>query len=444
MRRFPRTAPTLIAPAPSALLVLLALLASFPLPAASRYADALAAQGRLSIPLAEARALESVLGQLLVVNVDGFGYTGNLALEPGFVPMMERLQVGGVIPHYGSADYQKIRRTNRALAGMTTEPLLLCCDIVAVAAPGATGGAARTARFGDGYAGGFIGRFRGLPDEDYRRLAAINAFAFAALGMNVALGPTVDDSTGDPRTEARARALVAELRRFGILPVLKHYPFLPREANLHRESPDTKVALRDVEKRAAVFARMSREAPVLMTTHLADSLVDRDMVTFSAPWNRILRRQTGFDGLLMSDGLLMLGNYAGSSAALLARPGTGLAVQGPAAWAARAILAGHDLVIVEGTAAVTYMVFEGLLAEACGSSPAAGALRARITGAAADIATFKKRNARVLRRQLDVPDAAMAAAVSLAPGSKDDPSVFRVDKARYEALEAAMRAARLP
>jgi beta-glucosidase-like glycosyl hydrolase len=383
---------------------------------------------------------------MLVVNVDGFGYAGPLALEPGFVPMVEKLQVGGVIPHYGSTDWKRIRRTNRALGAMTAQPLLICCDTVKIAVPAGKGAAATTVRFGDGWVGGFIGRFRGLPDEDFRRLAALNAFAFAGLGMNVALGPTVDDSTGDPRSEGRARAVTTELRRFGLVPVLKHYPFLPRGANLHRESPDTKVALRDVETRAAVFHRLSAEAPVLMTTHLMDSLVDPDLVTFSAPWNRILRRQAGFGGLLMTDGLLMLANYTGASAALLApRAGgasaPGNAASGPAAWAVRAVLAGHDLLIVEGSAAVTWKVFEGLLAEACGSSDISRQLRDRITEATARIARFKKQNAELLRRQVDVTDAAMARVVSLVPGDEEKATTFRIDGARFDALQPDMRKA---
>ncbi len=419
-----------------------ALLLCHRLPAAGPgFADALASRGRLAVSLEEARGLEAKLGQMLVVNVDGFGYNGPLALEPGFVPMVERLQVGGVIPHYGSTDWQKIRRTNRALAGMTGQPLLICCDIVRIALPAAKGAAATTARFGDGYVGGFIGRFRGLPDEDFRRLAGLNAFALAGLGVNVALGPTVDDSTGDSRTDDRARAVTAGLRRFGIIPVLKHYPFLPRGANLHRESPDTRIALRDVEKRAAVFRRLSSEAPILMTTHLVDSLVDPDLVTFSAAWNRTLRTHTGFGGLLMSDGLLMLGNYTGASAALLDRPGAGISAEGPAAWAARAVLAGHDLLIVEGTAAVTYKVFEGLLAEACGDTPVARQLRSRITEATARIARFKKQNAALLRRRVEVPDAAMALLGSLVPGDQDSASAFRIDGVRFDILEADMRKA---
>src|SRR5208337_1596103 len=92
--------------------------------------DSLAASGKLAVSRDEARELEAGIGQLLVVNVDGFGYAGPLALEPGFAPMVHRLQIGGVIPHYGSTSYERIRQTNRSLAGLTDPPLLICCDIV--------------------------------------------------------------------------------------------------------------------------------------------------------------------------------------------------------------------------------------------------------------------------------------------------------------------------
>ncbi|MGA2639930.1 MAG: hypothetical protein ABSG21_03380 [Spirochaetia bacterium] len=181
------------------LLLLFGLLSAGPCASQSLFVESLAARGALEIPLEDARKLESELGQLLVVNVDGFGYSGLLALEPGFAPMVHRLQIGGVIPHYGSASYERIRRTNRALAGLTDLPLLICADIVKLRGP------ARTGTFGDGYVGGFVGRFRWMTDDQFPTLARLNAFVLSAIGINVALGPTVDTSTMDPRTRDRAR-----------------------------------------------------------------------------------------------------------------------------------------------------------------------------------------------------------------------------------------------
>ncbi|HTP59975.1 MAG TPA: hypothetical protein VMM82_13720, partial [Spirochaetia bacterium] len=115
--------------------LVLLLLAPVAARAESSVVDSLAGSGRLGIPVERARELESDLGQLFIINVDGFGYPGtSLALEPDFAPLVERIQVGGVIPHYGSSDYQRIRRTNRALSSLTRLPLLICCDIVRLSA----------------------------------------------------------------------------------------------------------------------------------------------------------------------------------------------------------------------------------------------------------------------------------------------------------------------
>ncbi len=404
------------------------------------FVEKLSASGSLGIPITEARAIESKLGQLLVINVDGFGYAGPLALAPGYAALVKRLQIGGVIPHYGSTDFVRIRRTNRALAAMTEQPLLICCDIVTLSGAPA-GKPGRTARFGDGYIGGFIGRFRRLSDPDYKSLASLNAFVLSAMGANVALGPTVDDSTYDTRTEARARVMIAELRRFGLEPVIKHFPFLPRDANLHRESPDVKVALRDVEKRAAIFRSLADESGILMTTHLRDSLVDSRIVTFSPAWIDILRRQTGFKGLLLTDGLLMLDNYADASSlkggdAPADAPSN---LEGAAAWALRAVLAGHDLLIVEGTAATTYRVFEGVLRVACGKTETGRLLRERIGSATARIGQYKKRNEKLLRRAVDAPPAAIGDIVSLVPRESADLKAFSFDRAALKRAEEALR-----
>jgi beta-glucosidase-like glycosyl hydrolase len=277
---------------------------------AQSIADGLASRGKLGIDVEAARTLEGKLGQLLIVNVDGFGYDGPLAVTPEFMEMVQRLQVGGVIPHYGTNDFQKIRETNRALAGLTRLPLLICSDIVGIRTGRGTGGKRKIARFGDGYVGGFIRQYGTLLEPEFGELSLLNGFVLASAGINVCLGPTVDDSTGCERTAARARALIDGLKRFGVEPVLKHYPFLPRGGNLHRESPDTRTPAEDVAERTAVFRELRLEAGMLMTTHLFDSLVDgATIATFSPMWRGRMEGDTGFSGLTMSDDILMLRNY---------------------------------------------------------------------------------------------------------------------------------------
>ncbi|MGD0724421.1 MAG: glycoside hydrolase family 3 N-terminal domain-containing protein [Spirochaetia bacterium] len=402
----------------------------------STFVDSLASAGKLGIPVQQARGLESRLGQLFIVNVDGFGYGGPLALEPEFAPMVERLQIGGVIPHYGSTNYERIRRTNRALKGLTRLPLLVCCDIVKIKGAGAVG------TFGDGYVGGFLGRFKRLPDSELETLARLNAFVFAALGINVALGPTVDTSTRDPRTLDRARLVIAALKDFGLEPVLKHFPYLPARANLHKQSPDTRLPPDEAETRFAVFQKLADESGIMMTTHLYDSLVDTRIVTFSSAWNLLLRSRTGFGGLLMSDGLLMLRNYTDTSM-LAAGPGDpdAAGIDRTASWALRAILAGHDFITVEGSAALTYRTFQGLLAVGCSNTPLGNELRVRIEESYKRIESWKQASEASLRREVDVPAAVIRTVVRALPVDGHSLSDFTFDARALASLQPALRAA---
>ncbi len=405
----------------------------------SGYADALSLRGRLAVTLGQAREVEAALGQLLVVNVDGFGYSGPLALEPSFAPMVTRLRVGGVIPHYGSTSYERIRRTNRALAALTDVPLLICSDIVTLR------DGTRTASFGDGYVGGFLGRYRPMRDDQLATLARLNAFVLSALGINVSLGPTVDSSTRDPRTVERARRAVDELKDYGLQAVLKHFPFLPPAANLHQASPDTKLPLDQAEKRFAVFGRLSDSADLVMTTHLLDTAVDDGLVTFSRKWNDLLRDRTGYRGLLMTDGLLMLRNYADRRPlAGGVPPGDFAGLDAAASWAARAILAGHDLVIVEGSAAQTVRVFQGLLAAACGGASADRDLRQRILESSAKIVRWKKEREVDLRRSAEVPPEDIARVIRLVPADDADLAAFRFDPAALSRIHARLESTALP
>jgi beta-glucosidase-like glycosyl hydrolase len=283
-----------------------------------------------------------------------------------------------------------------------------------------------------------------MTDGQFQTLARLNAFVFSAIGINVALGPTVDTSTTDPRTADRARASVDALKDYGLQAVLKHFPYLPTGANLHRESPDTKVALEDAEKRFSVFRTLAADADMIMTTHVLDTLVDGSIVTFSPAWNALLRNRTGFDGLLTSDGLLMLKNYADRrvlAGGVSAEDFDGL--DEAATWAARAVLAGHDLVIVEGSAAQTVHVFEGLLTAACGSSLRARELRTRIEGSSARIARWKKDREGALRRVIDVSPAVIQQVISLLPAEGTDLASFHFKPEALNRLLPVLEAARL-
>ena len=181
-----------------------------------------------------------------------------------------------------------------------------------------------------------------------------------------------------------------------------------------------------------------------MSTHLFDSAVDPGLVTFSRTWNGILRAETGYKGLLMSDGLLMLRNYADRRPLAGGVPAGDFAGLDPtAAWAARAILAGHDLVIVEGSPYQTVRVYEGVLTAACGGSPVDAELRQRILDSAAKIARWKDQREWELRRILDVDPADIARLIQLLPPDAADLASFHFDTAGLRRIQPVLEQAAL-
>ncbi len=102
------------------------------------------------------------------------------------------------------------------------------------------------------------------------------------------------------------------------------------------------------------------------------------------------------------------------------------------------------MVIVEGSAAQTVRVFEGLLAAACGDSRQGAALRARIEETAARIARWKEARRESLRRVVDVPPAAIQRVIALLPPDDADLASFRFDPAALARLLPGLEAAALP
>jgi hypothetical protein len=400
-------------------LALCAALAS-PAMAQEYFTTQLLLDGRLGISIVDAVQIEKRLGQLLVVNVDGFGTTGSLAVTQGYLDLLSRVQVGGVIPHYGRSEYGVLRATNAELARRTRAPLLIASDIVTLSAIDGS-----RAQFGDGYVGGFIGKHRALSDAAFARLAFLNAFVCRALGMGCALWPTVDASTREARVEDRARAVLDALDRFGILVTLKHWPFVPEGVDLHRESVDSALPLAEVERLAAPFRSLAARGDILMTTHVSDSLVEAGLVTLSPRWIDILSKGVSFAGPLITDGLFMLRSHRVQAVGGEPVPGLGSAGDDEiAGWAARALLAGHDLLIVEGTAASSLHVYERLLELACRGDDYGRRVRERIMAACAKVAALKERRRADLAASIDAPAALIDRIVALvargAAGLADD------------------------
>jgi beta-N-acetylhexosaminidase len=174
-------------------------------------------------------------------------------------------------------------------------------------------------------AGAFARHHERAPEEALR-FARLSAQAMALdlceLGINTDCAPVADipvpgasDVIGDraygatpDAVAALARAVADGLLAGGVLPVLKHIPGHGRAtSDSHFFLPVVKTGLDEL--RATDFAPFARLAdlPVAMTAHVIFEAVDRENpATISkAAVGDIIRREIGFNGLLMTDDLSM-------------------------------------------------------------------------------------------------------------------------------------------
>ncbi len=164
---------------------------------------------------------------------------------------------------------------------------------------------------------------------DELREAGITANCTPVLDVPI---PGAHDIIGDrafstkPATViALGRIVVAGHLDSGVLPVIKHIPGHGRaQADSHLELPRVTAPYAELSTHDFVTFRGVNDAPMAMTAHIVYEAVDaqRPATTSSRLVQTVIRREIGFDGLLMSDDLSMaalkgtLGRRA--SAALLA------------------------------------------------------------------------------------------------------------------------------
>jgi beta-N-acetylhexosaminidase len=136
----------------------------------------------------------------------------------------------------------------------------------------------------------------------------------------------------DPATVIElGRIVVAGHLDSGVLPVVKHIPGHGRAlADSHLALPRVSTPYPELSTHDFVTFRALNNAPVAMTAHIVYEAIDpkRPATTSSRVVQTVIRREIGFDGLLLSDDLSMA------------------ALQGPMGKrAASALLAGCDVVL---------------------------------------------------------------------------------------------------
>lgn len=344
-------------------------------------------------PLPGCEQIEARLGQLLYVNVDGYQTKPAQAVWPEYIELARGLQLGGVLPHFGVREPEKVRAAVRQLQAATALPLLVGVDY--------------WERFGLGYGGGALAKLHGkIPDACLPLAGRLEGLLHRAYGLNHALGPTIERSSQygyldlpSDSIALKARLLLSGLRQTGVSATMKHFPYTPSSYNLHKKvemakcqtEADFAAKRAELKLAAGAFEHLVSDTELMpafaMSTHLFNCSIDADDVaTFSPAWNQVLRQDLGYRGLLMTDALFMFGAYSDILGDVFSRWDDferprrlrELPNGAEAIYAARAILAGHDMVFLEGTAQQTRNVFDGLLYSACQDTSDANELRRRI------------------------------------------------------------------
>jgi beta-glucosidase-like glycosyl hydrolase len=264
--------------------------------------------------------------------------------ERGFAPALPAaeaalsLGVGGFIVFGGERD--AVRRITRELTAAAPHPLLLASDFERGAGQQVDGLTALPPAQGVASVGAAA----------VAEAAAITAREARDVGVNWALAPVVDldAEAGNPIVQTRAfgpdpdavaaagARWIARCQEGGVLACAKHFPGHGRTTtDSHAELPVV-AARRETLDADLLPYRRAIEAGVwsVMTAHVAYPALDASGVaaTFSRRiLHGVLRRDLGFDGLTVTDALIMEGARTGG-----AGEGTG---------ALRALQAGCDLLL---------------------------------------------------------------------------------------------------
>lgn len=150
---------------------------------------------------------------------------------------------------------------------------------------------------------------------------AARAAALAASGVNLNFG-IVADVTADPSSFIYDRVLGTEPRGAGervaaavdaergvVASTVKHFPgHGAAPGDSHVSIPAAPLSLEEWRAGPAIpfAAAVDADVEMVMTGHLAYPAVDAAPASLSPEWHRILREELGFEGIVVTDDMLML------------------------------------------------------------------------------------------------------------------------------------------
>lgn len=375
--------------------------------------------GGLAISFQDCVDFENKIGQLLITHVDGYGEL-NSPISKGYIDLIKNYQPGGVLLQEGTIKPEVLRATIQTLQGQLDLPLFTAADYLDLES-GMVG-------LGWDADGDELGLHWRHPKECVERKAFLSAVLHKMSGINLAFGPVVEHKHAKNYTESGVFGLVEntentdretalrainEFDDLGVFTTLKHFPYTPTHFNLHKTNRDTRIPSNKVREMIKIFGELSKDAHFVMTTHLFNSQIDsKAIATFSKDWIKILRNELGFEGLIVTDGIFMISENILTKVIGEAWPKEEIKKSDIyAVFAARSILAGHDLVLTEGHSGDFRKIFDGLLKMATSNASFSTELRQRIIESHARIVRFKNQHRQSLL-QLPAFDGALFTRIS--------------------------------
>ncbi len=295
----------------------------------------------LGLPDPESLSLEAQIAQLLVVRASGYLFDHQRRYPQWELDQatlrhcVESLGIGGVIVLGGSAVEVGLR--SQQLQSWAEIPLLLAADIE------------------EGVGQRFAGATHLPPPMalsaitehdldlacDYaRQMGAITAQEATAIGLNWLLAPVVDvnNNADNPVINVRAfgstpdrvsqlsRAFIAGTQQFPVLATAKHFPGhgdTAVDSHLHLPEIPHDLARLDQVELAPFRAAIAQQVDAVMTAHLQVPAYDAQWPATLSPaiLTGLLRQDLGFQGLVVTDALIMgaiANRYSPYEAAVLA------------------------------------------------------------------------------------------------------------------------------
>jgi len=250
----------------------------------------------------------------LIVGIDG------LKLDQATIDMLSHPSVGGVIlfsRNYESPE--QLRALTAALSGLRLPRLVITVD--------QEGG--RVQRFREGFTPlpplGVLGRWHRTHPDRARDLAYRHGRVMAAevleYGVDLSWAPVLDLDRGSVVIGDRAMSdnpdevcelaahYIAGMRDAGMAACAKHFPGHGSVvADSHTEIVTDSRSLDELVSDIQPFARLASQFQAVMMAHVCYPALDPRPAGFSELWiGARLRRELGFDGLVVSDDLDMVG-----------------------------------------------------------------------------------------------------------------------------------------